>query len=283
MFLFFVSCMVFILFNLYARTLSPEQSGVTQSAGIVSAAVEEQSDFNWAGWVRRFFVGFWIFFSEQNLNAIIKAFGVMTIPVAIISCILGWRKKELRSSIFFLLMAGVPLVLFWGIILGNSARHNLISCVFIYIIVAVPLATPGWRMWIYLLGIMCMVNYFYFPASHTYRYPSGRLFSTARLFKEYQKNIHHIGENIARLPYKKIVVLGKDGTHPYCQYEIQKYSSDAKDHQLFVWSEQLPSGLAELIKEGYYLVILDNALEKEVKKQYPQQEIYYPEEILKKI
>ncbi len=226
-----------------------------------------------------------IFYSKMNLITIARAVGVLSVPAVIIGLVLiGWR-REWRFTIIWLVLSGLPLVLFWGMRPGNSARHNFVPALFLCIILVLPLTMRTWRKWVWscLLCVTCLINYFFFPPSANIKYPSGRLFASTHVVEERVKNAHLTGRAIANLPYhEKTVVIGKINLQPYYRYEVLRSShlsyvkhtvtymedettlemQNKKRKQLFLWLHKKleMSEILSLARDGYYLAVCDKEL-----------------------
>lgn len=120
-------------------------------------------------------------FDYRNSKAIVTAFG----PIFSLLAFLGWfelvRKKEKRKEVLILAAWAVPLILFWGFIYGNSARHNMAAAMPVALVIALLLRQCGnMRLRISLLLVIIVSNYFSLsPNSNTVR-PSTRLLTSSR-------------------------------------------------------------------------------------------------------
>jgi hypothetical protein len=260
------SGLVFLLFNHYAAILAPHREATGQ----------------WDKWQSQFFVGFERLVSKNNLKIIVRSVGFLSVPTAFVGVVLaGWQPKW-RPAIFWLVMAGLPLVLFWGVIAGNSARHHLVPSLFLCIVLALPLAMRIRWVWVSVLAIICVVNYLYYPPSPNTVSPSGRLLANVSLLKERVKELHSMGEEIARLPNEKVGIIGGGPLHPYFTFEIMRNSHYLKHDfranvqrfevqkgnlvRSFILFYKTPeiSEIAALANRGYFLVVVDNKVIKEL-------------------
>ena len=230
-----------------------------------------------------------IFFSEGHQRLIKETFGFLSLPAALVgSAIMGLQRKW-RSTLFWLVLAGLPFVILWGPKPGNSARHYLIPSLFLCIVIALPLTMDAWRRfaWAILLSFGCVFNYFKYPAyalSFPYRL-SGRLLASSYSLNQEAERLHAIGEKITYLPYTKVAVIGNSNVLAYVRFEILRsnqlsYVTHSRNplgrrtmimrnnigDQLFLTQSvvKMPE-LVELIVQGYFLVILDDKRYKEGK------------------
>ena len=258
---------VFLLHDQYAQTL-----------------IEVGKGFGWKGFDSAFPGHFDTFFSREHLRTTAKAVGILSIPTALIGLgLVGWR-REWKSTIFWLALSGLPIVLFWGMRPGYGARHNLIPGLFLCIILVLPLTMHRWRKWAWagFLCVICLINYLYYaPVPYVAR-PSGRLLASTYLFREKVKDLHVIGQAIAHLPYGKVAVIG--GSHPYFIFEVLRSSQLAyvnhtasfevqtlemqneNRKQSFLWLRREPkiSEIVALAERGYFLVIDDSKMVEKV-------------------
>lgn len=249
----------FLVCNWYASSLVP--------------AAAARADFERFG--VRFFAGPGYALTWLNLRIVAGAVGVMSAPLAVIAIAVLFRNREWRARVLWLLCAGLPTTVFWSMVLGNSARHNLVAGLFLCVLLALPLATSSRRPWAGLLVLMAMVNYFYYPASQDSVALSGRLVASTELMGAFMASLQQASREVSRLPYEKVAVVGLGWTHPYIRHEAMKYGRYVEDkleddaltlvvsrggHQrsLLTMYEVPPSPVLEnLARQGYFLVVAD--------------------------
>lgn len=202
------SFLVFLLFNQYAKILEAKPVG---------------THFTYSAWNSEWPMSLGNLVSKGNIVIILRAAGILSLPVALLGLVSAGGYRKWRSTIFWLVMSGLPLALFWGIRTSNSARNFLISVVPLCIILALPLVMDKWRKWAWvsLLIVMCLTNYFYFPADNDIRSTSGRLLPSTYLFRESVKKFHLSAQTIANLPYEKVALIGDGGDmSPFFRFEL---------------------------------------------------------------
>ena len=256
----------FGLFNLYVAHLLP-------STGPGAA---------WSAHFRKFFAGAGALGEMSTWRPLVRAAGLLTMPLAVVATGLIARRREGRALLLWLALAVLPSILYWGILRGNSARHNLLPVIFLYLVLVLPLMGRGRVRWVWagLLAIMLLVNYAAFMPSSDTVLPSGRLVESAILVKQRAARLHAVGRVIARLPHAKVAVIGEGWVHPYITYEVlqsEQYvrhaGSDApaspqelivrdggteKDYLMLYDAPNMPRMLS-LADEGYFLVIGDQS------------------------
>lgn len=268
------SVFVFYLFNQYSAAL---------------LALDNKSLLNleeWGAWNTQFHPDISSLFLRANFRVITKAVGIFSLPVAIIAILLVWWRRELRINVIWLFLSAMPTVLFWGMRAasgGNSARHNLLPAVLLCVVLVLPLCMKFWLKWAWLtvLSVLCIANYFYFPATDSSVYTSGRVMASSELLEQKVKTYHSLGQRVARLPYKKIAVVGKGWMQTYFQFEVLRskelsyighdwvemdgqkiYTFEMKGidgERLFYWVTRKPemTTIDALADRGLFLVICD--------------------------
>jgi len=85
-----------------------------------------------------------------------------------------------------------------------------------------PLIMEKWKKiaWAALLIVMCLTNYFFFPAHASTLLPSGRLLPSTHLLSESMKSLHLSGRTIAHLPYEKVALVGGSEIAPFFRFEL---------------------------------------------------------------
>jgi hypothetical protein len=178
---------------------------------------------NWQEWTVHFYDGLSALVSKKNIEIIARAAGIASIPMGLVGAgvALAWRSH--RGIVIWTLMTLVPVTLFWAMISGNSARHNLIPAMFVTVLMGLPIAfLPKWprRGWCLILLAVCTVNYLWWPATPSTVKPSGRLIESARLFKERQVKRRDKAREITRLPHDNILVLVPNHQLPTYSFEV---------------------------------------------------------------
>jgi len=157
-----------------------------------------------------------------NVRALVGSAGpivlgaiAVAIPYAIIA---GGAHR--RLALLALLWA-LPPTLFWGLILGNAARHLMAPLLPLVLVVAASLFTLGFvRQWPAMaFALLILANYAAMPANDAVHFPSSRLFGSVREIQEAVSAAHRGGRWVARLQADKKLVLGTSSI-PYVLYEV---------------------------------------------------------------
>ena len=201
------AAVAFFLINRYGAALSPEKTATD----------------SWQRWSKSFFGGAAHLFAGKHLAIIHHAAGAMTPLLAAVGAIIAVAKTSYRQVALLTLAAALPSALFWSIIEGNSARHNLIMAALLPILVVLPLTLENIRFSRYWLGGICFVvllNYVWYPPSSGTVKPSGRLVESAMLLGERTREARRTGRRIADMTDPNIIVIAPNHTFPYYYYEI---------------------------------------------------------------
>jgi hypothetical protein len=255
---FIVSACSFWLLNQYGSYLS------------IAAAPSE----HWSNWSNRFFVGIGALFSERNAAVLLRAAGILMLPAAAAAGVICIVSRRQRSLAFFLTAASLPIVLFWGVVEGNSARHNLIPSVFAPLLAALPLSFPSRRVvniWTFVLPAVFIVDYFaYLPSSDTV-VPSGRLAESAVLLRERCEEFKQFGKELAETKEDRIFVLAPPHRMPLYYFEVLSsrdlmfvksedirliMKKDGRE-KTFVFPVEHATSLAEKYLEEGYIIATD--------------------------
>jgi hypothetical protein len=147
--------------------------------------------------------------------------------------------KQYRKLIGMLVIWAVPPILFWGLIIGNAARHNLSATlpIIIIVVLGVFLIFNSDLPKICLFSISLLIfNYFSTHPSMDTQIASTRIFESPPLIHSRLKAYHEIGKRVAsgRADITKISVRGKVrslknfGMEPFIEYESYLLSNSQK-------------------------------------------------------
>ena len=169
----------------------------------------EQAAKSWDDWTDSFYRGIGALFTAKNIEIISRAAGALSLPLAFAGAALAMRSKEDRTIAVWTLMTIIPITLFWSMMAGNSARHNLIPAIFATIPMALPLRfLERWSRWGWgaALLLVCTVNYFFWPPTASTVKPSGRLIASARELEARLAIQNADARRIPRMPHDRILV-----------------------------------------------------------------------------
>jgi hypothetical protein len=255
-------------------------------ANYAGSLLSENSAKFYGQWNQNFPVEPKLLFSTTNLEIAFKSTGLVSIPLAAAAIILLVRKNQYKTIILWLVLASLPIILFWGLRDGNSARHNLIAIIFLYMVLSLPMGSAYHRIWSLALVLMCLVNYFAFKPQANPYVQSGRLIRNSLLLKEESSILHNYGKLIAGLPERKIALAGGGPWHPFYEFEqinqnsiksFRKeidpitgyfttrigYDDDAKE---FFWLYTSPTTteMIQIVENGFFVIIDGTRAEEEI-------------------
>jgi hypothetical protein len=153
----------------------------------------------------------------KNLAATICSVGPVVFCASLTLMAIGiWRKVRptiLLSVVFWTL----PLAAFWGLRMGNSARHMMMVMVvvlFYAVVVLSSLCKSNWRFF-GILFLLIVLNYPSTPDSllpRTYR-PSSKIFHSPAYLQAKVSRWHELGRRFAQSPSPRKIIFGSDSIH----------------------------------------------------------------------
>jgi hypothetical protein len=116
-------------------------------------------------------------------------------------------KRRFDMLFFILSWAAIP-VLFWLVMIGNNARHNMITTLPLLVMIAIFFHEKAPRFLFVLTALLVLGNFLVTPASFSILTPSGNLFKSNILLKERMIKFQTSAKQIAHVNDDKIAVLG---------------------------------------------------------------------------
>jgi hypothetical protein len=218
-------------------------------------------------------------YSRENLEFIVRAFGVATIPALLGTLVLVFIKGEWDDvrRVAVIVAATAPLVIIWSIFIPNSARHNLVSATLSVMILTYPIKLGFRKSCLALLGLVIIINYFAFAPSqyNVNTNPSGNLLSSSKLLMRLNVEANRrIGRHLASMPYARMAAYKNTSMTPYWVFELlckpgvtkPKYKQTgffylengvAKEF-LTTPDNAPPETLEKLKEQGYYVITNPN-------------------------
>jgi hypothetical protein len=146
--------------------------------------------------------------------------GIFTFCFGIISFIYYTFKRRLDILSFIISWAAAS-ILFWLVMIGNNARHNMITTLPILVIIIHFFYEKAPRYITILTFILISVNFFIASPSFSILTPSGNLFQSNKLLEDRMDLFHSLAKEIADIDEEKIVVLGYFH-NPHVVFEIMR-------------------------------------------------------------
>jgi len=248
----------FWLFNLYAKSLT--------------AWPDSPPSRQWINWFNHFFRGLSLLFTSKNLATIGAAMGVFTFWLATIGIAICFVSRKQVWLVLGALLVSIAVIFFWSLIGGNSARHNFIPAILLWIPIIVPLTIGklAWRAtWSGAILCLTIANYFYYPPSSSTVRPSGRLIESVPEFSQRVRQITEDGDSAAAIPEDKVLVVSQNSLIPYFHFSVLSdnglaYVDEIEGGFLMKQKEELRrfifidrselQKIEELMHEGYHAV-----------------------------
>ena len=133
--------------------------------------------------------------------------GIVTFFLGILSFLFYLLKRRVDVLMFIVSWAVVP-VLFWLVMIGNNARHNMITTLPILVIIVIFLYEKAPRFIIALTALLVLGNFLVTSPSFSILTPSGSLLKSNTMLKERVNKFQASAKQIVDVDEDKIVVLG---------------------------------------------------------------------------
>lgn len=133
--------------------------------------------------------------------------GILTFCVGIISFFFYLFKKKLDLIAFIIFWAALP-TLFWLVMIGNNARHNMITVLPILVIIVFFCHEMAPRYVTFLTILLVLGNFFVTSPSYSILTPSGNVFKSNTMLEDRMIMFQSRAKEIADIDEDKIVVLG---------------------------------------------------------------------------
>ncbi len=156
--------------------------------------------------------------------------GILTFCLGIIAFIYYTFKRRLDILYFILSWAAVP-ILFWMVMIGNNARHNMITTLPILVMIIFFFYEKAPKYTIVLTAALIVGNFFIASPSFSILTPSGNLFKSNRLLEERIEQFHSRAEEIAGINEDKLVVLGYFH-NPHVVFELMRSATSYKAEKI---------------------------------------------------
>lgn len=133
--------------------------------------------------------------------------GIATFCLGGISFIFYLFKKRLDILVFIITWAALP-TLFWLIMIGNNARHNMPTTLPLLVIIVIFFYEKAPRYVTVLTAVLILSNFFVTSPSFSILTPSGNLFKSTKLLEDRMLMFESRAKEIVDLDEDKIAVLG---------------------------------------------------------------------------
>ncbi len=152
--------------------------------------------------------------------------GIITFCLGIVSFIFYLFKKRLDIITFILSWAAIPTI-FWIVMIGNNARHNMFTILPLLLIVIIFFYEKAPRYAIVLTLILILGNFFITAPSSSILTPSGNLFKSTSLLERRMTTFQSSAKKIVNIEEDKLVVLGFFH-NPHVVFELMRSAPSYK-------------------------------------------------------
>jgi len=200
-----IPLIAFVATVIYTRLITPSAAGLPQTVDVWSKTFP----FTWNAITH-----------DANRAVLIQTAG-RALTAAIVASIayVAMRRGQRRRLVFGLVWA-LPPILFWGLKLGNSARHMmsaysaLLFLVAITLVALFPRRTVRWSVFALLVAANVLMG----PSEGSSIAPASRPFRVKNSIEQFQGYRHAVGQLYAFLDVDKKLYVG-GSTNPYIIWE----------------------------------------------------------------
>ena len=133
--------------------------------------------------------------------------GIATFCMGGISFFYYLLKRKLNILVFILSWAALP-TLFWLVMIGNNARHNMLTTLPLLVMIIIFFHKKAPKYTVLLTIILILCNFFVTAPSYSILTPSGNLYKSTSLLKDRVALFKARAEEISAIDADKVAVLG---------------------------------------------------------------------------
>jgi hypothetical protein len=169
-------------------------------------------------WIKHFFTIPSPSFIARQIKPPIFGAGILTSLLGIIS--FGYYIFKRKTDMLIFVLSWVAATnFFWFFVLGNNARHFMVSLLPLIVMIIMYIYERSHRFTGLFTVLLILGNYFILPPTSSTYYPSGNVFESAILLEKRNEQYHNIAKEIVRINHDKVAVMGSFNT-PYVVYEL---------------------------------------------------------------
>lgn len=157
---------------------------------------------------------------KAQIKPVVYGAGVITFCLAWISFVYYLFKRR-GDILFFIISWAMMPTLFWLVMIGNNARHNMLTILPLLSVVIIFFHEKAPKYATVLTVLLIVGNFFAVSPSFSILTPSGNLLKSNKLLKERMVMFQSSAKEIADLDKDKIVVLGYFH-NPHVIFEIMR-------------------------------------------------------------
>lgn len=144
---------------------------------------------------------------KSQMKPVVYGAGVVTFCLGIVSFVFYLLKKRFDIVGFFLSWAAIP-TLFWLVLIGNNARHNMLTILPLLTVIIILFYEKAPRYVTALTALLIAGNFFATSPSFSILTPSGNVFKSNIMLKDRMNKFQSRAKEIANIVEDEIVVLG---------------------------------------------------------------------------
>jgi hypothetical protein len=184
--------------------------------------------------------------------------GIATFCVGGIAFIYYLFKRRLDVLVFIISWAALPIV-FWLVMIGNNARHNMITTLPLLVIIVI-FFNEKVPKYVFVLTLALIIgNFFAVSPSSSIIQPSGRLFKSTFLIEKRMTQFHALAKEIVNINEDKLAVLGTFH-NPHVVYEIMRVNPSYKAVKIGRENYRIEAGEKEYVFI-YFVVVKPEDME----------------------
>ena len=197
------------------------------------------------------------YFTVQT-EPIVYGAGVITFCLLVITLIFYLFKKRYDLLAFVFSWTALP-TLFWMVLIGNNARHNMISTLPFLVIIVFFLYEKAPKYIIVLTGMLILGNFLVTSPSFSILKPSGNLFKSNALLVKRMEKFQTTAKDIVNIDADKMVILGYFH-NPNVVFEIMRSRTSYEAQKIGRENYRLLIGDKEYVFI-YFVVVEPNDME----------------------
>lgn len=212
-----IPILAFVEVTSYARFIAPSLSGLAGFAG---------------RWSSHFPFTLDAITDSGNRMILVKSTGAVLAFVTGVAVVAVILDKRYRRHLVLAALWALPPILFWGLRLGNSARH-MMAAVAVLVFLAAIVITSRLRTVVLRLAVVALLltlNYVFGPAKGDSISPTSQLHALNGHVQEYVDNLHRRGKSFALLPVPSKMFVGGPGA-PYALHEVMSRSQEVASYE----------------------------------------------------
>jgi hypothetical protein len=204
-------------------------------------------------------IGYYI----AQIKPIAYGAGIATFCLGGITFVFYLFKRRLDLLAFILSWAVLPTV-FWLVMIGNNARHNMVAILPLLVIIVAFFHEKAPRYAAVLTTLLILSNFFVTSPSFSILTPSGNLFQSTKLLEDRMRMFESRAKEIVDIDEDKIVVLGTFH-NPHVVIELMRSAPSYKAVKIGRENYKLQIGGKEYVFI-YFVVVKPQDLEEGIDK-----------------